>query len=136
MGSWAMGRGRGRSLAGLDRDSEAIKCPQGPDKQEAEILCRTIILLPYISTFGITEENSFEMKVPKDWRKANITPIFKKGRKEDLGNYRLISLTSVPGKLMEQLIPETISTHMKVIRSRLHGFTKGKIILPQPDNLL
>jgi len=28
-------------------------------------------------------------KVPGDWMKGNISPIFKKGRKEDPGNYRL-----------------------------------------------
>ena len=27
-------------------------------------------------------------QVPKDWRKANVTPVFKKGKKEDPGNYR------------------------------------------------
>jgi len=26
-------------------------------------------------------------EVPGDWRKENIVSIFKKGRKEDLGNY-------------------------------------------------
>jgi len=26
-------------------------------------------------------------EVPGDWRKGNIVPIFKKGRKEDSGNY-------------------------------------------------
>jgi len=25
-------------------------------------------------------------EVPEDWRKANVTPIFKKGKKEDSGN--------------------------------------------------
>ena len=46
--------------------------------------------------------------MPKDWRKANVTPIFKKGKEDDPGNYRLVSLTSIPGKVMEQLILETI----------------------------
>jgi len=67
--------------------------------------------------------------VPEDWRKANVTPVFKKGKKEDPANYRPVSLTSVPGKVMEQLILYVISKQVeekKVIRSSQHGFTKGK----------
>jgi len=70
--------------------------------------------------------------VPKDWRKANVTPIFKKGKKEDPGNYRPVSFTSIPGKMMEQLILEFIIKQVeekKVIRSSQHGFTKGKSCL-------
>jgi len=39
-------------------------------------------------------------EVPKDWSKASVTPIFKKGKKEDPGNYRLVGFTSIPGKVM------------------------------------
>jgi len=35
----------------------------------------------------IFEKSSQSSKVPGDWRKINIAPIFKKGRKEDPGNY-------------------------------------------------
>jgi len=56
-------------------------------------------------------------------------------RKEDAGNYRRISLTVTPGKVMEQPILETISRRKKdkdMIWSQ-HGFTKE---LEEPDSLL
>ncbi|KGL86335.1 hypothetical protein N301_09028, partial [Charadrius vociferus] len=52
-------------------------------------------------------------EVPEDWRKADITPIFKKGKKEDPGNYRPVSLTSVPRKVTERLILDVISKHIE-----------------------
>ncbi|GAB0179917.1 mitochondrial enolase superfamily member 1 [Grus japonensis] len=68
--------------------------------------------------------------VPEDWKKANVTPIYKKGLKEDPGNYRPISLTSVPGKVMEQILLGAITSQMKhVIGKSQHRFTKGKSCL-------
>ena len=67
--------------------------------------------------------------MPEDWRKARVTPTFKKGKKEDPGNYRPVSLTSILGKVMEQHILELINKQVKekkIIRSSQHGFTKGK----------
>jgi len=40
-------------------------------------------------------------EVPGDWRVAHVTLVYKKGWKEDPGNYRPLSLTSVPGNIME-----------------------------------
>ncbi|KFV47254.1 hypothetical protein N341_06513, partial [Tyto alba] len=51
--------------------------------------------------------------VPVDWKLANMTAIYKRGRKEDLGNYRPVSLTSVPGKVIEQIILSAITQHVQ-----------------------
>ena len=42
--------------------------------------------------FIISERSWRTGEVPEDWRKANVTPIFKKGKKEDPENYRPVSL--------------------------------------------
>lgn len=42
-------------------------------------------------------------KVPVDWKLANV-PVFKKGKKKDLSNYRFVSLTSVLGNIMKIIL--------------------------------
>lgn len=66
-------------------------------------------------------------EIPRDWKKGNIVPIFIKGEKEHLGNYWSV-LTSVPGKIMEQTLPEAMLRHMgsrEVIQDIQHDLIKG-----------
>ena len=67
--------------------------------------------------------------VPEDWRRANVTPIFKKGAKTDPGNYRPVSLTSVCCKMLESLLKSAIVTHLEannLINPSQHGFMAGR----------
>ncbi|KAK4830406.1 hypothetical protein QYF61_010937 [Mycteria americana] len=71
-------------------------------------------------------------EVPDDWRLASVTPIYKKGWKEDPGNYRPVCLTSVSGKVMERFILSVLNRHVQAnqgIRPSQHGFMKGRSCL-------
>ena len=46
--------------------------------------------------------------LPEDWKCANVSSIFKKGSKLDAGYYRPVSLTSVPCKILESLIRDSV----------------------------
>ena len=61
-----------------------------------------------------------------------MTPIYKNGHKEDPGNYKPVSLTLVPGKVMEQIIMGDVTWHVhsiQGIRPSQHGFMKGRTCL-------
>ncbi|RMC03569.1 hypothetical protein DUI87_19744 [Hirundo rustica rustica] len=71
-------------------------------------------------------------EVPDDWKLANVTPIHKKGGREDPGNYRPVSLTSVPGKIMEQFILSVITQNLQDgqgLRPSQHRFRRGRSCL-------
>ena len=78
-------------------------------------------------------------EVSEDWRIASVTAVLKKDKKEDMGNYRPVNLTSTPGKVMVQLVLDAISKTLeerKVIRSSQHGFNQGESMLDQPGSFL
>jgi len=93
-------------------------------KELAEELAKTLSII-YQQSWLIEE-------VPHDWRITNVTPIYKKGRKEDPRSYRPVSLTSVPGKIMERFILNALTGRVKDnqwIRPSQHGFMTGRSCL-------
>jgi hypothetical protein len=67
--------------------------------------------------------------LPGIWRKASVTPIFKKGQRSEPGNYRLVSLTCILCKLMEGLIRDHITQHLidnNLLSDSQFGFRKGR----------
>ncbi|KAJ7412797.1 hypothetical protein WISP_94411 [Willisornis vidua] len=72
-------------------------------------------------------------EVLANWKLVNVVLIFREGKK-DSGNYRPVSLISVPGKVMEKIIvgKHNIENHLKdnaVIGHSQHGFMRGKSCL-------
>ena len=66
--------------------------------------------------------------VPDDWTKAILVPIYKgKGSKDDCGNYRGISLLSIPGKVYGRIVIERV---MEITEGRISeeqgGFRRGR----------
>eukprot|EP00061_Rhincodon_typus_P012594 g38433.t1 len=71
-------------------------------------------------------------EVPEDWGVANVVPLFKKGNKDDSGNYRPVTLTSVVGKLLERILRDGIYRHLEkhdLIRDSQQGFVQGRSCL-------
>ena len=61
-----------------------------------------------------------------------MTPIYKEVPEEDLGNYRPVRLTLVPGKIVEKIILSEITWRVWDnwgIRPSQHGFMKGRSCL-------
>jgi len=71
-------------------------------------------------------------EVPNDWRTANVTPIYKKGGRSQVDNYRPVSLTSQISKIMESLVRDQVLQFLeanKLIKNSQHGFRKGRSCL-------
>lgn len=60
---------------------------------------------------------------PDAWKEALIVPIHKSGDKNEITNYRPISILIIFGKLLEKLVAERITWHLKpYITDSQHGF--------------
>ena len=60
---------------------------------------------------------------------SKYSPIFKKGTKGEPGNYRPVSLTSIPCKIFESILKDSIMDHLqdqKLIKDSQHGFMPGR----------
>ena len=105
----------------------------GPDMLHPRVLkeVREVIALPLKIIF---EESLISGVLPLDWRSGNISPIFKKGSKTRVENYRPISLTCVVCKILESIIRDKLVKHMKdnnLFSVRQYGFIKGRSTVSQ-----
>ena len=66
-------------------------------------------------------------EIPKAWFLANICPLYKKDDRGLTCNYRPVSVTSVPCKLLEHIVCSNTMAHLdeyKLLSDRQHAFRK------------
>ena len=122
-----------KKISGLRKGSAP-----GPDGITPTLLQETcdVIAEPLAIIFA---KSLAEGVVPEDWRCANVTPIYKKGPKSSVGNYRPVSLTSIICKLMESLIKDAVMEHLlsnDVVSPSQHGFMPGRSCLTNLNEYL
>ncbi|KAL1447452.1 hypothetical protein WDU94_015565 [Cyamophila willieti] len=68
-----------------------------------------------------------DKKVPDEWKTSTIVPIHKKGPKTKCGNFRGISLLSVPAKAFARLLYNRLYPHIDVmLKDTQCGFRAGR----------
>ena len=89
------------------------------------LLCDDSVILPLQMIFSNIISTSI---YPDLWKLANITPIFKKGNKQLVENYRPISLLPICGKILEKIIFNQMYTYLQsnlLITKNQPGFRPG-----------
>ena len=103
----------------------------GADNIPARILkeCFRELSHPLSTLFNM----SFRLGVvPQEWKRANITPVFKSDNKNLVENYRSVSLLSVPSKCQEKIIYHAIYSHVApYLNDWQHGFIKSRFCVTQ-----
>ena len=68
-------------------------------------------------------------KLPMEWKTAHVVPVYKKGDRSALTNYRPIALTSIVVKMLESLVCDKLRNHLLTNGLKFenqHGFSPGK----------
>ena len=106
----------------------------GPDQIPAKFLFEFAEEVAPALTL-IYNKSIIESKIPEDWRKAYVTPIYKPGKRDRSNpeNYRPISLTSISCKILEHIIFSNIMKHLNqynVITDVPHVFGAKDLVIP------
>ena len=98
----------------------------GPDELHPRVLKELAMELGPV--FAHLFQQSIDTgEIPKEWSLANICPLFKKGDRSLARNYRPVSLTCIPCKLLEHIVCSNIMAHLdehELLSDRQHAFRK------------
>ena len=82
----------------------------------------------------IFEKSLLQGELPKIWKTANVSAIYKAGKKTSVENYRPISVTPICCRIMEKIIRNHIVCHLEnnnLININQHGFRKKRSCVTQ-----
>ena len=88
--------------------------------------CANVLSIPIINLFN---QSVREGKFPYQLKVAHIVPIYKKGTKTDLNNYRPISLLNIFSKIFEKIMKKFLLHFLEennIISPNQFGFQQGK----------
>jgi len=78
---------------------------------------------------NLYEQSINDGHVFSQWKVARLNPVFKKGDETDRGNYRPLSLLSVPSKILETCVTDTLVNHIfmenKLVTDNQWAYRKG-----------
>ena len=100
----------------------------GPDEVESQLLKECAEeMAPILG--NIFRKSMDAGEVPRTWKEAHIIPIYKKGNKAVMANFRPVALTSAICKVFERIICCTILSFLTrngLISQQQHGFVRGR----------
>jgi hypothetical protein len=103
-----------------------LKFTAGPDMIPSFLIreCVEAFVSPLVVIFNLClKTNAF----PAIWKTARVVPVFKKGDRSCIENYRPVSICSNFSKLFEFIISDNLSFHFKsYISESQHGFVRGR----------
>ena len=125
---------RSENLSRIKIETDGVKCmitnlkpgkAVGPDlisKRDLDLaLDVNSLILTKIYQYSIDTAT-----LPSIWKFANVAPIYKGGVKSLAGNYRPVSLTSIPCKMLEHIVLHSMSSRLNdILAPSQHGFRKG-----------
>ena len=110
----------------------------GPDMLHPRVLheLREVLAKPLTVLFNQSLQQGI---LPDDWKMSTVTAVFKKGRKDNIENYRPISLTCISCKIMESIIRNRLLEFFNInnlFSAKQFGFVKGRSTVLQQLNVL
>lgn len=111
-------------LAAMQRLKPRLTC--GPDLVPSFLIrdCAAVLCHPLTKLYNLAlRSNTF----PSMWKVGRVCPIFKKGSKEDITNYRPITILSNFSKVFESVLYARIYVSISpAINCRQHGFVSRR----------